>query len=126
MFNVDISVTLQLAHHHISASRVKNFIDQVTHTAPQKNMILLGEHCYIIGTTHAVSLSSMQKAALQVCNDNCEVFLRLFKGGVMYYSTVYMKDRTSKRENTFCSFIIHDSIGFGQTEFFVAKPEPQA
>ena len=44
----------------------------------------------------------------------------------MYYSTQYMKERIIKRENTFCSFIKDDNIGYGQIQFFVPKPVPKA
>lgn len=60
------------------------FIDQVNHIAPRKTMTLIYEHCYIIGSTHVITLSSEQKVALQVCNNTYEVFLRLFKEGVTY------------------------------------------
>ena len=80
-------------------------------------MTLIYEHCYIIGYTHIITLLSEQKVALQVCSNTCEVFLRLFKEGMMYYSTQYMKERITKRENTFCSFITDDNIGYGQIQF---------
>ena len=37
-----------------------------------------------------------------------------------------MNDHTSKRENTYCMFVTNGSIGYGQIEFFIAKPVPQA
>lgn len=37
-----------------------------------------------------------------------------------------MKNRSSKCDNTFCIFIIDGNICYGQIEFFVASPEPQA
>ena len=37
-----------------------------------------------------------------------------------------MKEHISKRENTFCSFITDDNIGYGQIQFFVTIPVPKA
>ena len=75
-------------------------------------MTWLYEQCYIVGNTEFISLSGMQKSILHTTDDNCEIFLRLCKGGLMYYSTFYMNGRTSVRQNTFCSFVINDSIGY--------------
>lgn len=122
LFNIDIGVALQLMRNSISGSQVNKYIAHVNHTALRKNMTFLYENCYIIGSTNTFGLSSVQKAALQISDDTCEVFSRLFKKGVVYYSTLYMKNRMSKRENTYCTFIIDNNIGYGHIIFFVVKP----
>ena len=125
LFNVDISLTLQLGRHHLSTSQVANFIGQVSHTAPRNNMKFICDKCYFVGATHFITLSSLQKVALQTSDNKHMIFSRLYKSGTIYYSTFYMNNRTSKRENTFCSFISDGNIGYGQVQFFVSEPIPQ-
>ena len=38
----------------------------------------------------------------------------------------WLNGHTSKQENTFCTLVTDDTIGYGQIEFFIAKPVPQA
>ena len=127
LFNVDILLTLQLVRHHLSTSQVANFIGQVSHTAPRNNMKLISDDCYFIGAPHFITLSSVQKEALQTGDDKYMIFSRVYKSGIVYHSTFYTRNNHSpKRENTYCSFISGDGIGYGQIELFVAEPEPQA
>ena len=83
----------------------------------RSNMKSLGSHNYIVGKQHIAKLTTEQGTALG-CTEGIEVFYRLYKDGILYYSTGF--NTSGKRENTYCCYF--DAAGkmcFGQIELFV-------
>jgi len=120
--NVDASLTMQQMRHHIQ--------DEGT-VSTRRRMSAIGDHqgdhCYIIGSLAKAILNNEEKDATETNQEFNVVFFRMYKAGVVYYSTRYVKDRELKRENTICSFRCRDgSIKYGQINLFVADPRPIA
>ena len=104
-----------------------NFIDHMNHTALRSNMTSINHNTYIVGCFQVTMPSAEQRAALNHDGD-ATLFNRLFKDGVLYYSTSYRRSLDCKRNNTICSFRkeASDSLSFGQIEVFSLDPKPAA
>ena len=119
LHNIDASLTMQLMHHHLP--------DEVTKYTRRRNMSILGDHCYIVGSTAKTTLTNEQKDATETNQESNVVFFRLYKAGITYYSTSYVKEREFKRENTICCFTDREgTICYGQINLFVFDPTPVA
>ncbi len=129
LFNVDVSLTLQLVHPHLVRSeseRTMEYIDRVSHIAPRSNMTHISQHTYAVGQIRVTTVTTEQSEALD-SEGLMEVFTRLFKDGALYHSTSYGRGSNGRRDNTTCSFRGTDnSVLFGQVELFVSKPVPTA
>lgn len=129
LFNVDVRHTLQLVHHRLEqceTERTMVFIDRVSHVAPRTNMTQIAPHSYIVGQFQMSTPTAEQTEALGHVNA-VQAFTRLFKDGILYYSTSYTKGSGGKRNNMICSFRgTDDTVHFGQIELFVKTPEPSA
>ena len=102
LHNVDASLTMQLMRHHIPGEAATVLVP------PRRRMSDLGDHCYINGSIARATLTNEEKDATETNQESNQesndVFFQLYKVGVSYYSTSYVKDRDFKRENTICSF----------------------
>jgi len=87
IYNVDASLTMQQMRHHIQ--------DEGT-VSSRRRMSAIGNHCYIIGSSAKVILNSEEKDATKTNQESNAVFSRMYKAGVEYYSTRYVKDRELK------------------------------
>ncbi|SMN01058.1 hypothetical protein SPONN_2176 [uncultured Candidatus Thioglobus sp.] len=125
LFNVNVSYTLQQIHGCLAQSeskKVLNYIDAVHHANLRPNMKSIGTHAYIVGKCRVINPTVEQSSALG-SNTTIEVFYRLFKDGILYYSTSFEK-ASSKRSNTNCCY--KDRITgcncYGKIEIFTASP----
>ena len=85
-------------------------------------MVPISEHCYGVGKSAMVELTSEQSSVLHCETRTCESFFRLFKDGEIFHSAIY-KDN-SHRNDTVCCFQQHNSIYYGEIMLFVQKPVP--
>jgi hypothetical protein len=87
-------------------------------------MKCIGNHTYVVGKQKIVVPTAEQSIALAF-DDNIEVFSRLFKDGVLYYSSSWKQG--NKRDNIHCAY--NDGTGekcFGIIEIFTSTPKPCA
>ena len=122
LFNVKVSYTLQLVHNKLVECESRQTLDYIDKATPRSNMVNIGTHIYAVGRQEVIELDEEHSDLLQG-NGNATVFLRMFKNGVMYYSTQFGSSECSKRDNTHCSYT--NEIGetcFGQIEQFVCSP----
>jgi len=80
---------------------------------------------YIVGQCKVATATAEQSVALSF-NGDMEVFFRLMKDSILYYSTSYVRTLESKRDNTYCFFKTNTSYSFGQIQLFVLTPSPCA
>lgn len=111
LFNVDVTLTLQLIKLHLSDSEATLMIDKFSGVALRNNMTQIDAHCYVVGSQFSVTLSREQQQALHLAESTCLIFHRLFYNGVMFHSTYHVKDKRLKRENTVCSFMMDHETG---------------
>ena len=87
----------------------------------------ISPHCYIIGSVVLSTLTIEQRRAIQIEQDTYHIFFRLYKEGIIYHSTCYVKNHILKRENSICRFFGTDnSLKYGQINIFVADQSPVA
>ncbi len=129
LFNVDVSLTLQLVHPHLVRTeneRTMEYIDHVGNIAPRSTMTYICDHTYAVGPIRSTSLTTEQSEALGY-DGSVQGFARLFTAGALYYSTSYARSSNGKRDNTICSFRGTDNtVQFGQLELFISEPVPIA
>lgn len=127
LFNVDICHTLQQVKTKlvdIESDRTLEYIN--SNFSVRSNMTLLENHTYIVGKHSYTDLTSEQSATLQCSSPGggrAEVFYRLFKDEILYYSTSY--GASGKRENTYCCYLneASETLCFGQIELFISSPK---
>ena len=101
IFNSDVVVTLQFLRAHIEQDlKVSAFLDSVSYKKVRLNMIPISEHCYRVGKSAMVELTSEQKSILH-CERTCECFFRLFKDGEIFHSAIY---KENSRRNDYLLF----------------------
>lgn len=125
LFNVEVSYTLQLVHHKLVEVESQFTLDYLDKTTPRPNMVSIQSHIYAVGRQEVAVLDEEHSNLLQG-NGNVTMFLRMFKDGVMYYSTRFGR-ACGKRDNTHCSYTNETGeTCFGQIELFLCSPEPSA
>jgi len=123
LFNIDVSITLQLLYPELLETEDDSVISFVTKN--RHNMTYVSQHCYIVGKTKQEKLSSEQGRALN--RSSARLFSRLFKSGTLYYATKYSRGCTGKRNNTICAYTDDNSdLRFGLIEVFSLDPYPVA
>ena len=127
LFNVDVSLTLQLLHPRLLAIEDDDVLSLLTCNKHRNrsNMTNIGPHTYIIGKVNQQKLAPEQSRVVK--RSSACLFSRLYKNGILYYATEYSKACTGKRNNSICAYT--DSMGevnFGQIVIFVLDPYPMA
>ena len=84
---------------------------------------MIETHLNIVGQCK-VSEPTDEQVSLLYHTGSIEIFYRLMKHGVMYYSRAYGAD--GKRDDTYCNFEIDRLKCFGQIHLFVYRPIPYA
>lgn len=129
LFNTDVSYTLQCVHNQLlvcESEQTMNYINHLSHLAPRPNMMKIGGHTYIVGKNKAAVPTTEQSAALGY-SGNIEIFSRVLKDGIPYYSTSYTRSGNSKRDNTHCYYQSDTGdSSFGVIELFTSTPRPCA
>lgn len=127
IFNNDALVTLQYLRAHIFEQdvRASMLFDYVSHKKIRSNMICISEHCYQVGQSVMMMLTTEQSSALNCEINPCECFFQLFKNGEMFHSTSY-KEGKSFRNDTVCFIQQNNSLLCGEITVFVMKPVPLA
>ncbi len=129
IFNTDVAITLQRVYKQLferESEYTMNYINSLSRLAPKSNMRSIGSHMYIVGNCKAVPPTLEQAAAL-ICGNSIEIFSRLLKNGILYYSQDYKRSNLIKRDNTICYY--QDTNGqycFGAIDLFTTTPEPIA
>ena len=125
LFNIDVSHTLQQVRKRLLTCENENtvqYLNYLTNLTPRSNMIKVGMHSYIVGQRKVTS-QTPEESSIFGCT---EIFFRLLKDGVMYYSTRY--NPNGKRDNSHCCY--HDnmdgSLQFGQIQVFTNSRIPCA
>ena len=127
VFNSDAIVTLQflraqIFEHNPELSVMLNSGQMKT----RSNMFYIDQHCYRVGVSVLMLLSTDQKVAIN-CedkNDPFECFYRLFKEGEMFHCS--SSQNSCARNDTVCIFKHNNTILFGTIALFVLKPSPVA
>ena len=93
IFNVNVQCTLQNMCSRIlknESGKIISHINNVVYMAPRSTMTLISDHIYAIGR-HRVTVTTAEQSAVLSFHGNIEIFYRLMKDGVLYYSTGYAK-----------------------------------
>lgn len=129
LFNIDVAHTLHQVYANLlenDSQQTVSYIEQISHLTPRSNMKSIGSNMYIVGKCKLI-VPTAEIAAI-VDSNSVEVFGRLFKDGVIYYSRNYTSSKCVKRENTYCCYrdAENEALYFGQIETFVTSPSPHA
>ena len=84
------------------------------------NMVPISEHCYCVGKSAMIELTSEQSSVLHCETRTCECFFRLFKDGEIFHSAIY-KDNSCRNV---CCFQQHNSIYYGEIMFCAKTKVP--
>ena len=125
LFNIDVSVTLQLLYPVLSAHETDatvDFLSPLSHIVRRKNMVQLGDHLYSVGKIRSTNLTDEAAALGLEAGTTVEAFTRLFKDGVLYHCTAYPQSE-GKRDNTMCAYYSRDRTCYGQLILFVNHPQ---
>jgi len=90
------------------------------------NMVCIDEHCYRVGASFMMLLSTDQKLAInrEDQNDPFECFYRLFNEGEMFHCS--LSQENGARNSTVCFSKQGDVILFGTISLFILKLSPVA
>ena len=125
LFNIDVMYTIQQMHTKLLAhdsQQTVSYIEQLSHLTPRSNMLPIGSHIYILGKCKPMVPTPMMSEAIGNTSE-VQIFERILKDGIVYYSNSYTSMKTMKRDNTYCCF--QDSsevLQFGQIELFILLP----
>lgn len=130
MFNVDVSLTLQLVHHKLvqhESQETMDFLNSSSQLAPRSNMAQIGEHTYIIGHCQIKPPTTEESNALGT-EEPIQCFSKLYKNGVGYHAASFFStENHGKRDSTVCSFQSRgERLRFGRVIVFVNMSSPQA
>lgn len=126
LFNVDVSITLQLLQPRLLEIENENVIAFLAKDRrSSSNMISIGAHTYIVGKVQKEILSPERSRVVR--RGSARLFSRLFKNGMLYYATEYSTGCTGKRDNSICAFADNeDEVSFGKIDAFLLDPYPLA
>ena len=131
LFNVDVACTLvqvQKQLQEVESEKTMMYLNRhCSGFVPRASMICISTNTYILGKLKSVMPTPEQSAAIGI-TDNIEVFSRMYKEGVIYHSSSYLRSGVCKRNDTYCRFynFTNNSICFGQIELFTTTPTPHA
>lgn len=128
IFNINVHSTLQSVHSELlihESDKTISYINHLVHMTPRSTMTTISDHIYMVGQCKVAMTTADQAEALSF-NGVVEVFFRLMKDSILYYSTSYVRGMEGKRDNTYCYFKFNDSYSFGQIHIFVLTPLPCA
>ena len=130
-FNIDVCYTMQEFHQKMvvnESEETVNYINTTNHQSPRSNMLCIGNHIYIVGKHKVMTPNAEQSVALGGYVNKIEVFSRLLKDRILYYSTTYERSMQGKRDNTHCSFRdnARKTVSFGRIQSFTNNPGPYA
>ena len=124
LFNTDVLYTLQHVHNQLLDCESEKMLSYLGDLTSHSNMRSIGDHTYMVGKSKMMAPTAEQSIVLG-SNDNIEVFSRLFKDGILYYSSSW--GRGNKRDNTHCTYQVDTcDTCFGIIELFVPAPTPCA
>lgn len=108
LFSVDVSITLGQLHPILANNEgdtTMEFINQLNNKAFKSNMTLISDHTYIVGTCKVTALTSKQCQAL-CCNthDVHEIFMKLYKDGVIYIA-LFLVEKAMHYDTILFAFI---------------------
>jgi len=123
LFNVDLSITLQLLYPQLLEIEDDDVISFLTKNRRSlSNMTSIGAHTYVVGKVKQEKLSPERSRVIR--RGSARLFSRLYKNGMLYYATEYSKGCTGKRDNSIYAFIGNndDEIYFGRIDAFLLDP----
>ena len=128
VFNFDVTLALQQVHQHLKQKESMQTLQclcvfNLSKTAGVK----LANNLYVMGKCKQI-LPSAEQARVLRCTGKIEIFPKLYKEGVLYYSQNTNKPSTRKRDNTYCCYLDTDdeTVYFARIVLFVKVPGPFA
>ena len=131
LFNVDISCTLvqvQKQLQEVESEKTLMYLNLCHGSGfvPRASMMCIGTNTYILGNCKSVTPTPEQSAAIGITSTDVtlEAFSRMYKEGVIYHSSSYLRSGVRKRDDTYCRFynFNSNSICLGQIELFTTTP----
>jgi len=124
LFNVDVSITLQLLYPQLLEIEDDDVISFLTKN--RRSLSNMTSITYVVGKVKQEKLSPERSRVIR--RGSARLFSRLYKNGILYYATEYSKGCTWKRDNSICAFIGNNDgeIYFGRIDAFLLDPYPLA